>query len=82
MWKNTLKKKKHLPEVASAAEMQKEGVNIGDFQIKLLQKIEELTLYSIEQNKQNKELFRLVGKQQEQIKKSGKKIFNNQPTQK
>ncbi|MDV3772054.1 hypothetical protein AB2S31_10585 [Elizabethkingia anophelis] len=46
-----IKEKKHLPEVASAAEMQKEGVNIGDFQIKLLQKIEELTLYSIEQNK-------------------------------
>ncbi|MVW84341.1 hypothetical protein FCL51_17625, partial [Elizabethkingia anophelis] len=46
-----IKEKKHLPEIASAAEMQKEGVNIGDFQIKLLQKIEELTLYSIEQNK-------------------------------
>ncbi|AQW94728.1 hypothetical protein CMU89_00025 [Elizabethkingia anophelis] len=69
-----IKEKKHLPEVASAAEMQKEGVNIGDFQIKLLQKIEELTLYSIEQNKQNKELFRLVGKQQEQIKNLEKNI--------
>lgn len=34
--------------------MEKEGVNIGEFQIKLLQKIEELTLYSIEQNKQIK----------------------------
>ncbi|MCT3918759.1 hypothetical protein HZP98_03640 [Elizabethkingia anophelis] len=69
-----IKEKKHLPEIASAAEMQKEGVNIGDFQIKLLQKIEELTLYSIEQNKQNKELFRLVGKQQEQIKNLEKNI--------
>ncbi|WP_228411416.1 hypothetical protein [Epilithonimonas vandammei] len=46
-----IKEKKHLPEVASAKEMEKEGVNIGEFQIKLLQKIEELTLYSIEQNK-------------------------------
>ncbi|HFK5510866.1 DUF3450 domain-containing protein [Elizabethkingia anophelis] len=69
-----IKEKKHLPEIASAAEMQKEGVNIGDFQIKLLQKIEELTLYSIEQNKQNKELFRLVEKQQEQIKNLEKNI--------
>ena len=60
--------------------MQKEGVNIGDFQIKLLQKIEELTLYSIEQNKQNKKLFRIVEQQQEQIKNL-EKIFNNQPTQ-
>ncbi|WP_185155128.1 hypothetical protein [Chryseobacterium sp. c4a] len=46
-----IKEKKHLPEIASAAEMRKEGVNIGELQIKLLQKIEELTLYSIEQNK-------------------------------
>ncbi|MCL1663150.1 hypothetical protein M2T78_02730 [Elizabethkingia ursingii] len=57
-----IKEKKHLPEIASAAEMQKEGVNIGNFQIKLLQKIEELTLYSIEQNK-------LIKEQQERLKK-------------
>jgi len=49
-----IKEKKHLPEIASAKEMEKEGVNVGEFQIKLLQKIEELTLYSIEQNKQLK----------------------------
>lgn len=46
-----IKEKKHLPEIASAKEMEKDGVNVGAFQIKLLQKIEELTLYSIEQNK-------------------------------
>ncbi|MCL1035119.1 hypothetical protein [Elizabethkingia anophelis] len=57
-----IKEKKHLPEIASAAEMQKDGVSIGDFQIKLLQKIEELTLYSIEQNK-------LIKEQQERLKK-------------
>ncbi|MCT3760561.1 hypothetical protein HZQ07_17775 [Elizabethkingia anophelis] len=57
-----IKEKKHLPEIASATEMQKEGVNIGDFQIKLLQKIEELTLYSIEQNK-------LIKQQQQQIER-------------
>lgn len=51
-----IKQKRHLPEIASAKEMEKEGVNIGEFQIKLLQKIEELTLYSIEQNKKIKEL--------------------------
>lgn len=58
-----IKEKKHLPEIASAKEMEKEGVNVGDFQIKLLQKIEELTLYSIEQNKklknQSQEIERL-----------------------
>ncbi|MEH7890121.1 hypothetical protein [Elizabethkingia meningoseptica] len=51
-----IREKKHLPEIASAAEMQKDGVNIGEFQIKLLQKIEELTLYSIEQNKEIQQL--------------------------
>ena len=49
-----IKENKHLPEIASAKEMEKEGVNVGEFQIKLLQKIEELTLYTIEQNKQLK----------------------------
>ena len=47
-----VKEKKHLPEIASAKEMEKEGVNVGEFQIKLLQKIEELTLYLIEQKKE------------------------------
>ncbi|MCW3084110.1 MAG: hypothetical protein JWP12_1476 [Bacteroidetes bacterium] len=42
----------HLPEIASAKEMEtNEGVAIGEMQTKLLQKIEELTLYIIEQNK-------------------------------
>ena len=51
-----IKEKKHLPEIASAKEMEKEGVNVGEFQIKLLQKIEELTLYVIEQNNKIKSL--------------------------
>ncbi|MDO6814064.1 hypothetical protein [Tenacibaculum soleae] len=46
-----IKQKKHLPEIASAKEMKKNGVNIGEFQIQLLQKIEELTLYTIAQEK-------------------------------
>jgi hypothetical protein len=51
-----IKEKKHLPEIASAKQMEQEGVNVGEFQIKLLQKIEELTLYTIEQNKKIMEL--------------------------
>lgn len=39
---------KHLPEIPSEKQMQEEGLNINEFQIKLLQKIEELTLYTIE----------------------------------
>ena len=47
-----IQENKHLPEIPSAQDMQKEGMNVGDLQTKLLQKIEELTLYVIEQQKQ------------------------------
>ncbi|WP_235696132.1 hypothetical protein [Epilithonimonas caeni] len=72
-----IKEKKHLPEIASAKEMEKEGVNVGEFQIKLLQKIEELTLYSIEQNKQIKELKsenQILKEQTQQITFQSEKI--------
>lgn len=46
-----IRENKHLPEIASATEMKKDGINLSEMNIKLLQKIEELTLYSIEQNK-------------------------------
>jgi hypothetical protein len=42
----------HLPEVVSADEVEKNGLDLGNNQAALLQKIEELTLYAIEQNKQ------------------------------
>lgn len=64
-----IKEKKHLPEIASAAQMEKDGVNIGEFQIKLLQKIEELTLYTIEQNKQLNKLRENNDKLSEEVKK-------------
>ena len=41
----------HLPEVPSAEEVEKNGLDVGDNQATLLKKIEELTLYVIEQNK-------------------------------
>lgn len=63
-----IKERKHLPEIASAKEMEKDGVNVGEFQIKLLQKIEELTLYTIEQNKLNKIQTEEIKNQKEKIK--------------
>ncbi|MEN5195869.1 hypothetical protein [Sphingobacterium faecium] len=47
---------KHLPGIQSALQMEKEGLNVGQFQIDLLQKIEELTLHLIEKNKEMKDL--------------------------
>ena len=49
---------KHLPEIAPAAEMLEKGLDMGEMQIKLLQKIEELTLYVIQQQKEIDELRR------------------------
>jgi hypothetical protein len=37
----------HLPGVATAAQMQKDGMEVGEVTTKLLQKVEELTLYAV-----------------------------------
>ncbi|MBS1538654.1 MAG: hypothetical protein JST20_13005, partial [Bacteroidetes bacterium] len=43
----------HLPEIPSETEVKDKGVNIAEMQAKLLQKVEELTLYVIELKKEN-----------------------------
>ncbi|MGB3005691.1 MAG: hypothetical protein WBC06_04225 [Chitinophagaceae bacterium] len=43
---------KHLPNIPSADEIKKNGLQLGDTQTKMMEKIEELTLYLIEANKQ------------------------------
>lgn len=42
----------HLPGIPSAAEVTKDGIDLGDMNKQLLQKIEELTLYIIELKKE------------------------------
>jgi hypothetical protein len=42
----------HLPDIPSASEMRKDGLFLGENQTRLLQKIEELTLYLIAQQQQ------------------------------
>ena len=51
-----IKEKGHLKDIPSAKEVEKNGFYLGQMDAKLLQKIEELTLYTIEQEKQIKEL--------------------------
>ncbi|OJJ19522.1 hypothetical protein BKI52_22205 [marine bacterium AO1-C] len=46
-----IEKNGHLPEIPSAKEVAKNGVQLGEMNVKLLQKVEELTLYIIQQNK-------------------------------
>jgi hypothetical protein len=58
----------HLPEIPSAEQMQAEGMQVGDMQTRLLQKIEELTLYIIGQNK-------LVAQQQGQLSEQQERLI-------
>lgn len=55
-----IQQNKHLPDVPSAAEVQRDGVDLGNNQTVLLKKIEELTLYIIEQNKRMEMLEKKV----------------------
>lgn len=62
-----LKINKHLPQIPTARQMVENGVNLGEMNIKLLQKVEELTLHLIEKDKELKNGASLIEKQQLQI---------------
>jgi hypothetical protein len=64
-----IKANRHLPEIPSAKEVEENGVSLGEISASLLQKIEELTLYTIEQQKVIEEL---VEQNEEMIKKVNK----------
>jgi len=51
-----IKAKGHLKDIPSAEEVKKDGFFLGEMDAKLLQKIEELTLYTIQQEKKIKVL--------------------------
>jgi hypothetical protein len=57
---NHIKTNKSLPGIPTEKEVLEGGVNLGEMQAKLLQKVEELTLYVIELKKENDELKRRI----------------------
>lgn len=59
----------HLPEVPSATTVEDKGLDLGNNQAVLLKKIEELTLYIIEQNKKLTEQQRMLEEQNTRINK-------------
>lgn len=67
-----IKKNKHLPDIPSQQQVADQGVNLGEMQARLLQKIEELTLHMIELKKENqalqKRLDELEAKEGEKLK--------------
>lgn len=64
---NYLNKYHHLPEIPSASQIQKEGLKLGEMNTLLLKKVEELTLYLLEKDKQ-------VSNQQKEIDELKEKL--------
>lgn len=70
-----IKANRHLPNIPSAKEVAKEGLDLGEMDKRLLQKVEELTLYLIELKKENNEMKQQQNRLLERIaelEKSGK----------
>jgi hypothetical protein len=68
-----IKVNRHLPEIPSAKEIETNGLHLAEMNMKLLKKIEELTLYMMEQDKKNYELLFLLNKQEQRIQDLEKK---------
>jgi hypothetical protein len=65
--KTYIDQNQHLPEIPSVQEITKEGLNLGEMNKLLLKKVEELTLYLIEQHKQIKEQETINQKNTQQL---------------
>jgi hypothetical protein len=59
----------HLPEIPTEKEVAQNGVSLGEMNAKLLQKVEELTLYIIKQDKLNEEQNKEIQQLKEQVSK-------------
>jgi hypothetical protein len=64
---------KHLPNIPTAADVETKGLYVGDISKRMMEKIEELTLYVIELNKKNIELEEKVKFLEKQLKNNTKK---------
>ncbi|SMC75377.1 DUF4200 domain-containing protein [Pedobacter africanus] len=74
-----IKDKGHLPGIPSAADVKANGVDLGEMNAKLLQKIEELTLHLIEKDKEIKQLKKdrkIIGSLQERLEQLEAKVSN------
>ena len=69
-----IKEKGHLKDIPSAKEVLENGIHLGEMNGKLLQKIEELTLYTIQQEKKINEQEKKMNMQEEKIKKQEEQL--------
>jgi len=62
-----IRESKHLPDIPSAKEVEKNGIAVSEMLAKQMQKIEEMTLYLIELKKENDSLKATVVDQERQL---------------
>ncbi|TKG91602.1 hypothetical protein EYV94_21495 [Puteibacter caeruleilacunae] len=65
----------HLPLIPDTKTVKEKGISVGEINTKLLQKIEELTLYIIDQDKKMKDFERKL-KEAEQVKEEMQQLKN------
>ena len=54
-------RERHLPNVPSSKDIKKDGLSLGEFQMTLLEKVEELTLYTLAQQEEIDQLRSQLG---------------------
>ncbi len=74
---NYIKTHKHLPDIPSADEMEASGVNLAEINKLLLQKVEELTLYIIEKDKQMEKQQNMYNDLEKQLVIIKETLLNN-----
>ncbi|WP_443938778.1 hypothetical protein [Pedobacter sp. MW01-1-1] len=65
---------KHLPETPSAAEIEKDGINVAEMNTLLMKKVEELTMYLIQKDAEIQNERQYNAQQQKQLNELSKKI--------
>ena len=70
---NYIEENNHLPDIPTADDVT-EGIALGEMNTRLLQKIEELTLYVIEQSKKTEQQNNIIGELKRLVELQNKKI--------
>lgn len=73
-----INKNGHLPEIPNSTTVEKDGVLIGEMNKLLLKKIEELTLYIIDQNNLIEKQSEIIEKHEAKLLSIEKKLSNNE----
>jgi hypothetical protein len=69
-----INKNHHLPEMPNAQTVRENGISLGDMDVTLVKKVEELTKYLIEEHNQIIEQQKLLVVQQKQIEELKEKM--------